>query len=289
MVIPSSALPLYLFDQHFLVPSQLHALSLLLQQFAKKIEKHLSYIFQEELTFTLSSLKQSPLTIISHLLPQETIRAQFEMLPSYAECGIFLLEEIFAYRISSKLLGGEGQLAHQPASLSPIELAMTRKFITTCLRELEKTLEPLNLLSFRLDKLENKPETHLPLAPYGAHLVSHFKMQHATGILYLLIIFPHSSIKILKPPLDYYLIENKIEFQQGVNHFEEINIELTASFGQLTLSFEELSLLEVGDILDFSVHVFEPLIVTYAREPVFRGIPGLQGSSKAILLKSLKE
>lgn len=196
----------------------------------------------------------------------------------------------------TKLLGGPIEEPSQVRDFTEIEMGMARRVLGKILEIFSVATDKVVRLTPLLIQIENNPN-YLNAFPDGEpvlHLQYNVTMEEIGGVMSFII-----------PLVGFDPVREDFDPREGLdlrNHADRssektkarsllgsASATLSASFRARPIRIGELLSLKVGDVLELEHHVDRPLDVEIEGKPLFRGVSGRIGRTRAVRLLGRKE
>lgn len=253
-------------------------------------ERH--FLFASELSQTLDLFLKSPAKIEMLSVEKTSFRkyllsvnnptfiATFSMGSSRFE-GILEVNPVLVYYVINKFLGGNEEVPLLTQQLQKLEMAYARKFFNLVLKTLSHIWESDENVPFALSEMFSK-SSQMEKNEQEKQLYFVTALRITMGAIQglMTVALPFEFFKSLELTEE----ERKVEDHSRIS-LEAIDVDLTATIGNVQLSLEELQTLQKGDIVLLNTDHEYPVHVQIAGENKFKGTPGLCGKQKAVSIQ----
>lgn len=258
--------------------------------------KELNHKYADQLTARLADLWHRDIRISFQELNQQMLSYYLLTLPNPSFMGTFLLSaeneailEInpsLIYAAIDFMLGSKSKYTPQIRSLKELEMGLIRKLFNLFLQELSLVWRPLIKTDFHLRTLLANPVNFPRQEEFW--MTSLFKLSIGDLSGLFSIALPVSALESIKPLLGSAHSDTKKESSHNhagsTKKMKNVEVNLKAVLGKMTMSYQELYDLKPGDVLDLGCPVNTPIHLTINEDHVFSAQPGLKGSFKAVKL-----
>lgn len=208
---------------------------------------------------------------------------------------LLLMDSQLCYAIVEVLLGAATDLdsVSLDRKLSSIELSVMKTVMQNACEDIDRAFKPLIDLQTSLLKVENNSRLVSITAPDAEIIVGRYKMDlgDISGEVHL--VFPLATISPLREQLKDLLNVNKgtkgLWTDQIIKEIYDINTEIIAQSGSVTLSINQILNLKAGDIIPLEYNPNKPLNVLIEKQLKFFAVPGIHDGKKAISLTGVYE
>jgi flagellar motor switch protein FliM len=278
------------FDQLIrLSDEELASLQLIHHTFAEKLAFRLSTDWNTPVNITLDSISQEPISHYLKGLPKPTFisTASSEYLSKEL---IIEVNPNIIYTAIESLLGNTADYLRIHWPLSNLEQGLTRKFFMVIINELSETWANFLKTTFSLNDFMTSPPIPQELSQEKLAVTLFFKVKWKKKTSLISLAFLTTSLlpivnliekKTNSEPFTSFKHEN-----QKHPELNQIPVSITAILGKLNLSIPELKSLQVGDILELNHPLSKPIEIRIEEGCKLKGVVGLVGRNRAILLKN---
>lgn len=236
-----------------------------------------SDLLQTDCTFKFVGLEQTPFSRLKRQFQYPVCCAKITV-NSLEEPALLILNGSVAYAAVDRMLGGKGHLPFHAQSFSNLERAILRKLTGSLLKQLELKFHPYAKVKFSIDEISAEAAEISGVAPYCPYLSATYavSVDNLKGDLLLAI----------PTPLLAELPENSIQDNPYVQCLDVDNLqfELKARLGSLSILPDEFAQLQVGDVLKLEQSVETGIDIIIENQPSLRASPGLIKEFKGVQL-----
>ncbi len=206
--------------------------------------------------------------------------------------GLFVFDRNLCFGLVEVLFGmpAESEFLFPNRDVSAIEANIIRSLISEGCQVFNRAFASLDYLNASLSRVETNPRMLNILAPDTEVIQVNFKAQLGTLEGEIMMIIPYFSLEPFKDKLrdeGIQLSEGKKESnwtRQLEKELQRMEIPVCATWGELTLSIQELLSLAEGDIISLDYNEAVPMTVMAGDQPKFGGQPGIQDGKKVVRL-----
>ena len=281
----SNTVPYDLCSSSRLTEKQIHELSLLFNSFAIQAGESLTAFCRQTVTATLQKIEQIPFSRYLRSLNQPSYLANLNANP-LKMAGFLEVNAQIAYSISSKMLGGTGNISSLPHTTSGLEMAINRKFINLLLRQLSSALKPITEVFFSLDEIYKSPHEARLFPSHELCVVASIfvHIQEVREVMTVLI--PAAYLLPLLGPSDPSALTAPGRTPRSANWAKHLEVEMCAHLGQCELTEKEIRELCPGDVIILDHKIDQPIDVDVSDALFCTAKPGLKGSYRAVAIST---
>jgi flagellar motor switch protein FliM len=288
--------PLNLFDVNA-VKEELHRIpnfDIVLDAFCQNYAISLTNLLQR--TFSISRIGIDSSQFLEFLLEKKDTGAIGVIQTSPLKHGaLLMMDSQLCFAIVEVLLGAATDLdsVRLDRKLSSIELSVMNTVMQNACEDIDRAFKPLMDLRTSLLKVENNSRLVSITAPDAEIIVGQYKMDlgDISGEVHL--VFPLATISPLREQLKDLLNVNKgtkgLWTDQITNEIYNVDTEIVAQSGTVTMSINDIINLKPGDIVPLEYNPNKPLKILVEKQLKFFAVPGLHDGKKAISLTGVYE
>lgn len=201
---------------------------------------------------------------------------------------VFELDPRLVIFTIEKLFGGPGEFLRRPREISQIERRIMSKVMGRAFQELEKAWEQIFPLTLEEDSFESNAEFVQIIPGVEPALVGTFEVTVYDQHSFLNICYPYILLERLlgRKGIKQWLSTTTSEVEEPVRiayerNLKAMGVELGAKLGQTRLSINDLTNLQVGDVIPLHQKVSEPINVMIGNTAMFKAAPGNAGKRRA--------
>lgn len=267
---------------------QLRTLQIIHEGFSRGIATNLSGYVRTMVEGEVVSVTQATYDEFVRSLTNPTLICVFGVAPLEGSALIEIPPDL-TFVIIDRLLGGPGTIPSRIRELTEIEQTVMRRILEQLLGNLSDAWANLVELRPRLERLEVNPQFVQLLPPQDMviNIALRIRMLGIEGRVN--ICWPYLALEPIASKLHaHYLFGSGETIEAGQNveeirrRVEKMNVPVTVSLGEATVTVGELLELGVGDVVRLSTRIDEPLPVRVGDKTKFLARPGRVGSRMAV-------
>lgn len=284
-------MPRYDFMRPNRIPaSQLRAIRLLHENFARSLASSLSAYLRSYVTVNLVSFEQITFQEFIEGLPSPTIVTSLSLRP-FEGSGVLELGPPSFFPILEMLLGGDGdepQLLTR--EITDIEIRMAEMLLRVVVQDLRETWKAVAAIDFVVQGIEKEPQFLQTLSPSEAVIAIGMEIRAGKSAGPLNIAIPSLAIKMMRQKLDQPWIGRRAEpapeeQMQMLRLVEQSEADVQIALQGATIRVEDLMRSETGDVLILDVSVDRPISCLVNGWEAFRGRMAKSGSKYAFVVE----
>lgn len=264
--------------------SRRQKLATIFKKFAEESSRTLSELFQTEVLVALDQLEQISIGHYLKTLARPTCLSTAKINPHDALC-YFEINSIIVYTAINMMLGGEGDIPFTVKEMTPLELALNRKFVILLFDKLRRAFAPHFDIEFQLNAISVNSHDSLDIPREESAEVASLKVywKKNQGLMTLALV--SSQLEFLNAAVQGFAEEESPQQKkEALLDLSKIDVEVKARLGRLQLSKTDLELLRTGDILAVEKTKGMLIDVLVNDQVCFEAIPGLSGKNKAFAI-----
>ncbi len=211
--------------------------------------------------------------------------------------GMLIFDAPLAFSFVEIMLGCavDTELFVMDRAMTAIEVNLVKGLMAGSCKDLQKAFQPLEKLETALLKVEVNhkkikmftPETELLLARFSLSIGS------KSGMLSLAI--PYAALEPLKEKFQDDRQSNRPAADNSwakklLSELREMETEVVALSGEITLQLRDIIDLQVGDVIDLDYNPHAPLRILVERQPLFLAAAGTRKGKKAArIIRKIKQ
>jgi flagellar motor switch protein FliM len=228
-------------------------------------------------------------------IPHGSIYGLVEVIPEGTRL-LMSVESTLVFRLIDRMLGGTGTDKVRQRELTEIESALARRLFAAICESLSTVWHELLEVDLHVLELANDRAT-VQLAPPSEPSLAvtvEVRVDGVSATLSLLV--PHRSIEnvLAHLPTGHYGDELR-SHDEAVGEavrsvLENVEVELRAEVGSVTLSVDEVLSLKPGDVVELNVPAERGVVLCAGDTPLHRARPGRSRSHRAVqIVERLEE
>ena len=279
---------------HNLEANQKRILDLIHSNYAHALEVELSSFLKKDISCVLLSTEQKTFSSYSEELSNPSFICIFyvEKLNGY---GVLEIHPKIIYAVVDRMTGGEGESFQEVQVFTPLELAVTQRFVELLMKQLEEVWASFFALTFEPKKVQTNPFLVNAIASQEICVVLTLEIKVGNIKEKISLCFPYSDIEpiIAKAQRqdDSYTSKASKEVEEVLKkNLGKVCLHLQGILGEMELSFRELRALQPGDVLDLGKKRKRGVIVRVEDRNKFEAHLGLLGKFRGLsIIKEIRE
>ena len=278
------------------------ALQIVNETFARQFTLVLSTALRVSCLVTVTTVRQYGFEEYTRTVPNPSLLAVLSFDPHMKRrqsderklpgAGVLQLPMGIVMSVVDRLLGGPGGPDQPNRPLSDIEVGLVRQLLQRIVHELIFAFESLTPVNPVVDTLESDPQFLQIAKPSEPVIVSEFSVRIGDQLATSTLCIPFAT---LQPALDaltnnqmtYRTEEDALAAQAVELQLNEVPVELSVVFREVTVTSSQLLALGVGDVLPLCHPISQPLAVLADGVHVAAAVPGSHGQRLACRIVSI--
>jgi len=254
---------------------QIRSLHLLYDYFGRNFASSLSAYLRAFVDVNLISIDQVPYSDFLKLLPDPTLFSSLGMRPLETNVALELNPAV-VFPMIDMLLGGPGNTPLGERNLTEIELNIIEGVIKLAMRDLKEAWRPIMDLEFYLDGMGSKPQMFQIVAP-GETVVAaglEIKVGDQSGMMNICI--PSRMLKMNRHRFaqQWNIRRQKVlgsDAERILGLLQSADVPLSGELLDSSLTVEDLLKVSVGDVIQLTKRVGDPMLLCVSGVPKFQG------------------
>ena len=273
--------------------SQLRAIHLLHDNFARNLVSSLSAYLRSYLIVNLVSVEQLSYAEFLECLPAPTCIVSLGLKP-YDGNAVLELNSALVFPILEMLLGGTGKsTAPIQREITEIEQNLLDGLFRLILRDLKESWKGVTNIDFSIESMETEPQFLQILAPSEAVVAIAIEVRIGDVVGMMNIAMPSIIIKMMRQKFDQQWSVRKtqstiVEQMRILELVLPSKLFVEARLSGPTLCMRDLLRLEEGDIISFDYPIDRPVDCKVNGKVKFHGFVQSAGQKLAFLIESPK-
>lgn len=248
---------------------QLSTLTMLFDNFAREATTTLTSIIQTNCEVEVANVEQKPFQEVLKNFDEITVLNLVTMRPLEGQAILEIsLDGVQA--ILYRVFGGEGGQNVKSKDLTTIERGVVRRITNALLNVLTTCFQNIDNFEMNLDRMETNPQflTQIPAMEICVKVSFNMQIDHAKSTNMINVILPFLMLESILPKLTNSSVwlakvpnrTNKDSIQTKIEenlHASDVNFK--AEIGKTRLTLEDISALEVGDIIILDTRIDDNL------------------------------
>lgn len=267
---------------------QIRSLTRIHENFARLLTTFFSAQLRTYVQISVASADQIPYEEFIRSIPKMTIINVFEVPPLNGH----ILMEVnpnIAYAMLDRVMGGRGTSMNKVDNLTEIETRIMSNLFDKAFANLRDAWESIADIDPILADFEINPQFLQMISPNDTVVVISLNTQIGETSGMMNICIPHVVLEPIMPRLSvhYWMQAQKKESSpEEAKALEErirfAKLPIVAELGTATITIEEFLQLEVGDVIELTQSIHQPLLVKVGDIPKFIGQPGKRNKKLAV-------
>ena len=273
---------------------QIQTISRVYDNYAKHLSSYMSGTLRSECNITIISIEEQKYFEYSNALPESIMMSVLDVRPLEGSMLIEIKRDT-CYLIIEKLLGGIGDTPVVQADFTDIELKLLEKFYRQDIRFLKDSWANITDMSPTLDRLETNARLTqiMPLDEIVIIVLLSVKIGEHEGSMSVCI--PCINLDaILGEAANYAMLNRKrkhVDTEKTrssiLEHVNTSQLDVRGILGNTTLTLQEVSHLQVGDVIPIDKAVDSPVVLRIGSLDWFDGEIGTKRNKMAVKIKNV--
>jgi flagellar motor switch protein FliM len=258
----------------------LPSLQMICEKWARAIQEHLSSVLLEEVVVSLDDFIYKPFQdfVDTLLMPSSFTICRLAPLQG---SGILILDAGTVTNMMDLLFGGRNQthVKIEGRDFSAVERHFINQVSGSALELMREAWEKVHPISFEFQRMEINPQFAMVIGSADMAVCAQFSVElhHQETTMYM--VFPYSSLEPIKEKLSSVfkgeeMVADDSWIRSLKSRVQETSLKLEVELGRTKIPLGEVSRWEVGDVLQLTNKVSDPLELKVAGVPKFWGYPG---------------
>jgi flagellar motor switch protein FliM len=264
---------------------QMRSIHLLHEYFGRNLASSLSAYLRAFVDVSLVSLEQVSYSAFIKTLPDPTLFASIGMRPLDGNLALEMNPSL-VFPMIDMILGGPGQALTTNRNLTEIELNIIEGVIRLAMRDLRGAWHPIMELDFFLEGKGTKAQMFQIVSPAETVIAVHIevKLGENSGMMNLCI--PSRLLKLLRNKFDqqWNVRRQKSTGNEAEKIFElmkTVPLSMSSEIRKTKLTLDDLLKVSVGDVIELSEHIGDPVFMCVGGVPKFLGRIVVQRGKRA--------
>lgn len=206
---------------------------------------------------------------------------------------IMVIESKLLYALVDSLFGGNDvpYTKIEGKDFTPIEIKIAKRIVLAALEDLERAWEPVYPLKISYGRTEINPQFVAVVPPSDVVIATTFDVELEKVSGTIKIVIPYATLEPIKSKLSVGFQSEQLEVDYiWINRIKsrilDTEVNCTVRLGDATITMNDLTNLEAGDIIQLDKDSSAHLEVEVEGIPKFRGLPGVLRGQKALRVTS---
>jgi flagellar motor switch protein FliM len=277
----------------FFSKDQLKNISIIYDNYAKHLSQFMTGVLRAECSITISAVEEQKYFEYSNALPETIMMGVLDVKPLEGNMLIEIKKDT-CYIIIERLLGGDGNIPFIQADFTDIELKLIERFYNQIIRFLKDSWANVTDMEPELDRLETNARLTqiMPIDEIVIMVLMSVKINEHEGSMSVCI--PTLNLEQLLGQAASYAMMNRKRRKDDVEktrasileHIKTSKLDIRGILGSTTLTLQELSHLQVGDVIPIDKSVDSPVILRIGAVDWFDGEIGTRKNKIAVKIKN---
>ncbi|MFE8695175.1 flagellar motor switch protein FliM [Cytobacillus sp. FJAT-53684] len=267
---------------------QIRSLTRIHENFARLLTTFFSAQLRTYVQITVASADQIPYEEFIRSIPKMTILNVFEVLPLDGR----ILMEVnpnIAYSLMDRMMGGKGTSVNNVENLTEIETKIMSNTFERAFENYQDAWSTIVEIDPQLMDFEVNPQFLQMVSPNETVVVISLNttIGETSGMINICI--PHVVLEPIIPKLSvhYWMQTDKKErapeeLVQLEKHIHKAEVPIVSELGNSEISIQDFLMLDIGDVIELTKQIDQPLIIKVGDIPKFIGQPGKVNKKLAI-------
>ena len=224
-------------------------------------------------------IRTLPVPTSLHILKMEPLRGH----------ALFMIESRLIFNLVDCFFGGTGKGSYkiEGRDFTSIEYRVINKVVKQVLQDLEQAWQPIIAVSFAFVRSEVNPQFATIIPPTDVVIVVKFELEMDRMMGRMALVLPYSTIEPIRSKLYASFQSDQLEIdEQWMFRLKkligDVSVEISAELGKSMLRGEDLTNMEIGDVIVLDNDAGKPILVKVAGIPKLTASPGICHGKLAI-------
>jgi len=277
----------------FFSKDQLKNISIIYDNYAKHLSQFMSGVLRTECNIVINAVEEQRYFEYSNALPETIMMGVLDVKPLEGNMLIEIKKDT-CYTIIERLLGGDGDIPFVQVDFTDIELRLLEGFYNKIIRFLKDSWANVTDMEPELDRLETNSRLTqiMPIDEIVIIVLMSVKIRDHEGSMSVCI--PCINLEqLLGNAASYAMMSRKrkkedIEKTRAsiLEHVKTSKLDIRGILGSTTLTLQELSHLQIGDVIPIDKGVDSPVVLRIGSIDWFDGEIGTRKNRIAVRIKN---
>lgn len=273
---------------------QIQTLSRIYDNYAKHLSSYMSGMLRAECTLTINSVEEQKYFEYSNALSDSIMMGVLDVRPLEGNM-LMEIKKDTCYLIIERLLGGTGDSPVVQPDFTDIEIRLLDKFYRQIIRFLKDSWANVTDMEPSLDRLETNARLTqiMPIDETVIIVLLTVKIKDHEGSMSICI--PCINLDtILGDAANYVMLNRKRKHidtgktrDSILEHINKSQLDIRGILGNTTLTLQEISHLQVGDVIQIDKPVDSPVVLRIGTLDWFDGEIGVKKNKMAVKIKNV--
>jgi len=258
----------------------LPSLQMICEKWARAFQEDLSSVLLEEVAVNLDEFVYKPFQefVDTLLMPSSFTICRLTPLQG---SGILIMEADLVTNMTDLLFGGRNQthVKIEGRDFTPVERHFIHQISSNALELMKTSWESVHPITFEFQRSEINPQFAMVIGPADLAVCAQFSVELHHHETRMFMVFPYSSLEPIKDKLSsVFKGEEMVADSAWINALNkrvmETPMDVSVELGTALVPLGEVAHWEVGDVIQLTNRVTEPLALKVNEVPKFWGYPG---------------
>ncbi len=258
----------------------LPSLQMICEKWARAMQEHLTAVLLEEAAVNLNGFVYKPFQefVDTLLMPSSFTICRLSPLQG---SGILIMESDMVTSLMDLLFGGRNQthVKIEGRDFSSVERHFIHEISNEALKLMETAWQSVHPITFEFQRTEINPQFAMVIGSADMAVCCQFDVELLHNETRMFMIFPYSSLEPIKEKLSSVfkgeeLVADKKWVRALRARVDETPMPASVELGRARVPLGEVARWEVGDVIQLTNKVTEPLDLAIDGVPKFWGYPG---------------
>lgn len=271
----------------------LRTLEIIYEHYGRLVSTNLPVYLRKNVQVNVASSETVTFSEFTNALSNPIIMGVVNFVPLAGNIIVDLSTNL-GYTIVDRMLGGSGEPLEKNREFSEIELTIIEKILVICMQLMREPWKNVLEINPVLERLETNPQFAQIIAPNDmvAIVTLNVKIGEVQGFMNMCL--PFSTLEDIMDKLNtkyWYANMQEVRDEEYEEHIEalirRVDIPMRAVLGKSTVSINDFSNLQVGDVIRLDTHVDSELSVYVGNIRKFTALPGASKDNYAVRVTSV--
>jgi flagellar motor switch protein FliM len=277
----------------FFSKDQLKNINVIYDNYAKHLSQFMSGVLRTECNLTINAVEEQRYFEYSNALPESIMMGVLDVKPLEGNM-LIEIKKGTCYTIIERLLGGDGDAPFEQIDFTDIELKLLERFYNQIIRFLKDSWANVTDMEPELDRLETNSRLTqiMPIDDIVIIVLMSVKIKEHEGSMSICI--PCINLEQLLGQAASYAMMNRKRRKDDIEktrasileHVKTSKLDIRGILGSTTLTLQELSHLQVGDVIPMDKAVDSPIVLRIGAVDWFDGEIGARKNKIAVKIKN---
>lgn len=267
---------------------QIRTLTRIHENYARLLTSYLSTLLRTYVQISVASVEQLSYEEFIRNVQKKSVLGVFKASPLHGSLLMEFSPDV-TYIMLDRMLGGQGNVATEPAELTEIELSVIERVFVNALNSFEEAWSSVVKLNSELKEIEVNPQ-FLTTSPPNETVILvslHAKIGEVDGTINICL--PHVVLEQILPKLSarHWLANQKKEIESHESEalekkVQNTRMEVRAVLGESMIEVGDFLNLKIGDVIRLNESFEDPVVVMVDEKQKFFAQPGVSKGRAAV-------